>query len=132
MIEDFIEIEFDQDNIYDILIWIDKLINLKYSYKKDIISKRNKISTRIYSDEENEIFNVSCKGFILFLEQKKLLNISIREIIIARAIALNSIKLNLDDLQWISLIIIFNFCYDNFSYKKIKQLILDNKNYILH
>ena len=90
------------------------------------------ISTRIYTQEESLKFNVDCRGFILFLEQLEILTLDTREMIIERIMELDINELNLEDLKWIVLIVLFNVPGCELVYRKLENLLFHFKEDIIH
>ena len=63
---------------------------------------------RIYTQEEMTHLDTESRGFLLFLEQMSVLDDASRETVIDRAMALDSDEMNLDQLKWVVLMVIFN------------------------
>ncbi|MBA2238727.1 MAG: DUF494 family protein [Lysobacter sp.] len=64
--------------------------------------------TRVYAGTELEKLDVECRGFLLFLEQHRVLDAGQRELVLDRAMALDQDELDLDDLKWVVLMVLFN------------------------
>jgi Smg protein len=64
--------------------------------------------TRIYFGPELDKLDVECRGFLLFLEQHGILDHDQRELVLDRAMALDQDELDLDDLKWVVLMVLFN------------------------
>lgn len=64
--------------------------------------------TRIYHGPELDKLDVECRGFLLFLEQHRVLSPDQRELVLDRAMALDQDTLDLDDLKWVVLMVLFN------------------------
>ncbi|QCI22321.1 DUF494 family protein [Buchnera aphidicola] len=123
---------FQKRDIYNALCWLKKLS----CYKKNIISSINllskQMSIRIYTQEESFKLNSDCRGFILFLEQLEILTLDTREIIIDRIMELDVNEINLEDLKWIILIILFTIPGCEIVYKKLENLLFNFKEEIIH
>ena len=63
---------------------------------------------RVYFGPELEKLDVDCRGFLLFLEQHGVLDAGQRELVLDRAMALDQDELDLDDLKWVVLMVLFN------------------------
>ncbi|WIX23900.1 DUF494 family protein [Xanthomonas arboricola pv. corylina] len=63
---------------------------------------------RIYHGPELDKLDVDCRGFLLFLEQHRILDADQRELVLDRAMALDQDELDLDDLKWVVLMVLFN------------------------
>ncbi|MFC3815251.1 MULTISPECIES: DUF494 family protein [Lysobacter] len=64
--------------------------------------------TRIYFGPELDRLDVECRGFLMFLEQHGVLDAGQRELVLDRAMALDQDELDLDDLKWVVLMVLFN------------------------
>lgn len=129
---DLSDIGFQKRDIYNALRWLKNLS----CYKKNIISSisllSKQISTRIYTQEESLKLNVDCRGFILFLEQLEILTLDTREMIIERIMELDINELNLEDLKWIVLIVLFNVPGCESVYRKLENLLFNFKEDVIH
>ncbi len=129
---DLSDIGFQQKDIYNTLRWLKNLS----CYRKNIISSMNsesqQISTRIYTQEESFKLNSECRGFILFLEQIEVLTLDTREMIIEGIMELDINELNLEDLKWIILIVLFNIPGCEIVYRKLENLLFNFKEEIIH
>lgn len=63
---------------------------------------------RIFHGPELDKLDVESRGFLLFLEQHGVLNPDQRELVLDRAMALDQDQLDLDDLKWVVLMVLFN------------------------
>ncbi|HEY4555433.1 MAG TPA: DUF494 family protein [Lysobacter sp.] len=63
---------------------------------------------RLYHGPELDKLDVECRGFLLFLEQHRVLSPDQRELVLDRAMALDQDTLDLDDLKWVVLMVLFN------------------------
>ncbi len=70
--------------------------------------KSEQQSFRIYSDEECGKLDTECRGFLLFLEQMGVLDHATREMVIDRVMALDSEEVDLEQLKWVILMVLFN------------------------
>jgi Smg protein len=65
-------------------------------------------SFRIFSQDEVNRLNRDSRGFLLFLEQVGIMDARNRELVIDRVMALDSEEIDLDQLKWIVLMVLFN------------------------
>ena len=63
---------------------------------------------RVYFGPELDKLDVECRGFLLFLEQHGVLDADQRELVLDRAMALDQDEIDLDDLKWVVLMVLFN------------------------
>ena len=64
--------------------------------------------TRVYADAELDRLDLECRGFLMFLEQHGVLDAGQRELVDDRAMALEQDEMDLDDLKWVVLMVLFN------------------------
>ncbi|QCI17294.1 DUF494 family protein [Buchnera aphidicola (Aphis helianthi)] len=129
---DLSDIGFQQKDIYDALRWLKNLSCYKKNNFSSISLTSNQISTRIYNQEELFKLNADCRGFILFLEQLEILTLDTREMVIERIMALEINEINLEDLKWIILIVLFNVPGCEMVYKKLENLLFNFSIEIIH
>ncbi len=63
---------------------------------------------RVFHGPELDKLDIECRGFLLFLEQHGVLDADQRELVLDRAMALDQDELDLDDLKWVVLMVLFN------------------------
>ena len=65
-------------------------------------------ANRIYTDEELERLDLDCRSFLLFLEHARVLDSTTRELVIDRVMALDAEEMDLEQLKWVVLMVLFN------------------------
>jgi Smg protein len=63
---------------------------------------------RVFVEAESDRLDRDCLGFLMFLEQHGVLDAEGRELVIDRAMALDQDEVDLDDLKWVVLMVLFN------------------------
>lgn len=63
---------------------------------------------RVFHGPELEKLDIESRGFLLFLEQHGILDAGQRELVLDRAMALDQDEIDLDDLKWVVLMVLFN------------------------
>jgi Smg protein len=89
-------------------------------------------STRLFSSREMERLDTECRGFILFLEQMGVLSPDARELAIDRAMALESEDLDLDQMKWVVMMVLFNQPGEEAAYAWVEDLVFDSSARNLH
>ena len=89
-------------------------------------------SVRIYTESEMRRLDVTCRGFILLLEQIKVLTPETREMVIDRVMGLETHELLLDDLKWVILMVLFNVPGNENAYTQMEELLFTTEMGILH
>ena len=63
---------------------------------------------RVLHGTELDKLDIEARGFLLYLEQHGVLDAGQRELVLDRAMALDQDELDLDDLKWVVLMVLFN------------------------
>jgi Smg protein len=63
---------------------------------------------RVFVDAEQDRLDPECLGFLMFLEQHGVLDADQRELVLDRAMALDQEEVDVDDLKWVVLMVLFN------------------------
>ncbi|HWT16346.1 MAG TPA: DUF494 domain-containing protein [Patescibacteria group bacterium] len=63
---------------------------------------------RVYAPEELDLLDADCRGFLMALEQRGVLDAEARERVIERALALEQSPVDLHDLKWVVLLVLYN------------------------
>lgn len=86
--------------------WLEGLASQKATGAYRLSGARR--SFRIFNSEEVKKINTECRGFLLFLDQLGVLDATNRELVIDRVMALEGDDIDLRDLKWIILMVLFN------------------------
>ena len=95
---------FSPAEIHKAFDWLDALAE----QRPDAMAPRAGGPTRVYFGPELDKLDTECRGFLLFLEQRGILGADQRELVLDRALALDQDELDLDDLKWVVLMVLFN------------------------
>ena len=71
-------------------------------------------------------------GFLLFLEQVKVLDATTRELVIDRVMALGSEPIDLEQLKWVVLMVLFNQPGQEIMFSWMEDFVLDREACRLH
>lgn len=123
---------FRQNEIFKALNWLEDLAALQNEGASQNIATSSATALRVYSDREQQRLDTRCRGFILFLEQIGVLNAELREMVIDRVMDLETLDLQLDDLKWIILMVLFNVPGNESAYTTMEELLYSTDHGILH
>ncbi len=87
---------------------------------------------RVYHGPELERLDTECRGFLLFLEQMGILTPIGRELVVDRVMALGTDDLDLEQLKWVVLMVLFNQPGEEAAYAWMEDLVLDSMTGSLH
>ena len=88
--------------------------------------------TRVFHGPELDKLDVECRGFLLFLEQAQVLNAETREICIERLLELDKPDIELDDLKWVVMMVLFNVPGSENAYQQMEELVFDESDGVIH
>lgn len=120
---ELLEAGFPPAEIQKALDWLDDLVERQ---EMPIIVSNAERSFRIYTPQETGRLDVECRGFLLFLEQTGILSAETRELVIDRVMALNSEDMDLSQLRWIILLVLFNHPGQEEAYAWLEDLVFDD------
>ncbi|MFZ1828981.1 MAG: DUF494 domain-containing protein [Candidatus Competibacteraceae bacterium] len=118
---------FPAQEIAQAFTWLDSLID-----RPSLPLPVNPRSYRIYVDTEMDRLDVECRGFLLLLEQGGILDPETREGVIDRVMALETDEIDLHQLKWIILMVLFNQPGHEEAYAWMEDLVFDDRPGYLH
>ncbi|MEA5446193.1 DUF494 domain-containing protein [Gammaproteobacteria bacterium AB-CW1] len=89
-------------------------------------------ATRVFSPEENSRISPECRGFLIYVEQIGILDPIQRERVIDRIMALESAAVDLDQVKWIVLMLLFNQPGQEEEYARMEDLVFEETPGRLH
>ena len=88
--------------------------------------------TRIYNDFENDRLNSACRGFITYLEQIGILSPPQREILVDRLLALETLDIDVEQVKWVVLMVLFSQPGQELAYSRMEDLVFDETETAIH
>jgi Smg protein len=82
-------------------------------------------SIRVFASEELLRIDTESRGFLLYLEQIGILSQQNREIVIDRIMALDSDEIDIDQVKWIILMVLFNQPGQEQAYARMEDLVFE-------
>ncbi|GHC11548.1 DUF494 family protein [Thermomonas carbonis] len=104
LVSELTEAGFSGAEIRNAFDWLDTLARQRPTTGQQRVNG----PTRIFHGSELDKLDVESRGFLLFLEQNGVLDAGQRELVLDRAMALDQDELDLDDLKWVVLMVLFN------------------------
>jgi len=111
------------------LDWLDGLTN---GHEGHNYSPQSAHGTRIYNETENDRLNAACRGFITYLEQIGILSPPQREILIDRLLALETPDINVEQIKWVVLMVLFSQPGQEVAYARMEDLVFDEGEMAIH
>ena len=82
-------------------------------------------SIRVFNGDELVRIDTESRGFLLYLEQIGILNQENRELVIDRIMALDSDEIDIDQVKWIILMVLFNQPGQEQAYARMEDLVFE-------
>ena len=132
LLGELIQAGFAEAEIHKAITWIENLVELRNGGVQTHLQVSSVSSMRIYTEAEQFYINTECRGFLLFLEHINVLNIDTREMAIARLVELENTNLDLDDIKWVILMVLFNVPNGERAYLQMEELVQSKRHDYLH
>ncbi len=88
--------------------------------------------TRIYNSFELERLDVSCRGYIIYLEQIGILSPPHREILVDRLLALETHDIDVEQIKWVVLMVLFSQPGQELAYARMEDLVFEEDAGLVH
>lgn len=110
--------------------WLESLAEQKENLLTQKLSDTP--SVRIFTDKEKERLDVECRGFLVFLEQVGALDAHDRELVVDRVMALGPDEIDLGQLKWVILMVLFNQPGKEAAFTWMEDIVLDDLGGTVH
>lgn len=130
MQEQLLDAGFRQGEINKAFDWLDELAWRQGSMLGS--PDPAQFSMRIYTEKEMQRLDLEIRGMLLFLEQNGILDPISRELVIERAMALESEELDADDVKWIALLVLMNQPGQEAAFSVMQDLVYEGIPAALH
>ena len=98
-------IGFKKESINKAFNWLTELSILQFNVK---LNPPHQDSVRIFSIDECRKMDKRCRNFIIYLQRIGVLNTATRELAISQIMQLDCRKVELGQIQWVILMVLFN------------------------
>ena len=120
---------FGDTEIDRALDWLDGLTD---NHERFICNPQTAHGTRIYNDLEMERLDAECRGFIAYLEQIRFLSPPQREFLIDRLLALETPDIDVEQIKWVVLMVLFSQPGQELAYARMEDLVFEEEGARLH
>jgi len=94
--------------------------------------RQTRHGTRIYNDVEQIRLDAGSRGFITYLEQIGILSPPQREILIDRLLALETPDIDVEQIKWVVLMVLFSQPGQELAYARMEDLVFEESAGALH
>jgi Smg protein len=120
----FADIEIDRA-----LDWLDGLTERSDTAP---LNAQTEHGVRIYNQFELERLDVSCRGYIAYLEQIGILSPPQRELLVDRLLALESADIDVEQIKWVVLMVLFSQPGQELAYARMEDLVFEENTGLVH
>ena len=120
---------FGDTEIDRALDWLDGLTDHQESL---VFNAQTPHGTRIYNDHEIGRLDVGCRGYISYLEQIGILSAPQREILIDRLLALETPDIDVEQIKWVVLMVLFSQPGQELAYARMEDLVFEENTGAVH
>jgi Smg protein len=111
------------------LEWLDGLTERQDNL---VLTAQTAHGTRIYNSIEFQRLDVSCRGYITYLEQIGILSPPQREILIDRLLALETHDIDVEQIKWVVLMVLFSQPGQELAYARMEDLVFEENTGLVH
>ena len=120
---------FGDSEIERALIWLDGLTDHQDSLNYGNLSAHG---TRIYNEFEHERLDSFCRGYITYLEHSGILSPPQRELLVDRLLALESTDIDVEQIKWVVLMVLFSQPGQELAYARMEDLVFEENSGAVH
>ena len=120
---------FGDSEIERALEWLDGLTD-----QQECLNYGNQTAhaTRIFNDFEHKRLDTFCRGYITYLEQAGILSPPQREILVDRLLALESEDIDVEQIKWVVLMVLFSQPGQELAYARMEDLVFEEGTGSIH
>lgn len=115
---------FDDSQVEQAFDWLHGLASQSRQQSESRLPDSSAI--RVFTPQETERLDLESRGFLLFLEQIGVLDPGTRELVIDRVMALGSEDLDVEQVKWIVLMVLFNQPGHEEAFVWMENLVMDD------
>jgi Smg protein len=124
-----LEAGFHHREIEKAFDWLEGLAGWQEMPYRDLPASR---TMRLYHASETRKLDRECRGFLMFLEQTGILTPTSRELVIDRVMALDEEQIDLEQLKWVILMVLFNLPGEEAAYSWLEGMVMEESSSYLH
>lgn len=121
---------FAEGQVAKAFAWLEDLVAQRNPEGRDALETSR--AFRVYNDAEAGKLGADCRGFMLHLEQAGVLSAEDRELVMDRVMALEMDEMDLAELKWIILMVMFNRPGSEIEFNWKEGFVMDDVRLGLH
>lgn len=111
---------------------LDWLEELAATDAQPFANKPAQRSVRLFSARELARLDADCRGYIVYLEQVGILNPVQREVILDRLMALDSLDIDVEQVKWVVLMVLFSQPGQEAAFARMEDLVFEEDAGAVH
>ena len=111
------------------LEWLDGLTDHQESLD---YGNQSAHSTRIFNEFEHDRLDSDCRGYVTYLEQTGILSPPQRELLIDRLLALEAADIDVEQVKWVVLMVLFSQPGQELAYARMEDLVFEESSGSIH
>ena len=124
------DVGFRNNEISKAFVWLEELATLPELPNGGRVNPSS--SMRHYSAIEQLQINTACRGYLLFLEQMGVVDHLTRELVIERIMALDSSEVEIQQVKWVVLMVLFNQPGREEAAAWMEDVVMEEATSVLH
>ncbi len=126
--QDLEQAGYPEADIERALAWLESLA----SDPDRIMSEGTARAVRVFSGHEQVRLDTDVRGYLLYLENLGILSGAQREVVIDRLLALEADDIDIEQLKWVVLMVLFSQPGQENAYQRMEDLVFDERQDAMH
>jgi Smg protein len=127
--EELLSAGFGEPEIDRALDWLEELAATD---QVPFANKPAKRSVRMFSMRELARLDTECRGYVVYLEQIGILSPVQRELVLDRLMALDSVDIDVDQVKWVVLMVLFSQPGEESAFARMEDLVFEDDASVVH
>ena len=119
---------FAEPDIDRALEWLDGLSGEQLGKVAEATAR----AVRVFSSQELSRLDTDVRGYLLYLENVRILSGTERELVIDRLMALEADEIDIEQVKWVVLMVLFSQPGQEQAYQRMEDLVFENQSDALH
>ena len=120
---------FGSGEISKALDWLDGLASRDEDPEWESPTER---ASRVFSNFETSRLDAAARGYIMYLEQIGILSAAQRELVIDRVMALETEEIEVEQIKWVVLMVLFSQPGQEIAYARMEDLVFEETSDLMH
>ena len=127
--EELLQAGFGEPEVDRALDWLEELAATE---AQPFTNKPKDRSVRLFSVRELARLDTQCRGYVVYLEQIGILSPIQRELVLDRLMALDSPDIDVDQVKWVVLMVLFSQPGQESAFARMEDLVFEEDAGVVH